>query len=114
MPTTSAFKGLIFEKFYRLSAGSFAAAIIGLLIVSVVISGCTMVGPDYVNAAAVIGFAGKPRSLLDVLHRVEAQFGRPVRQHTTRPGSPGVYRLLREFGRGTGRGITTRRVAGQR
>jgi 2-amino-4-hydroxy-6-hydroxymethyldihydropteridine diphosphokinase len=33
-------------------------------------------GPDYVNAAARIGFAGDARGLLDLLHAVEAEFGR--------------------------------------
>jgi 2-amino-4-hydroxy-6-hydroxymethyldihydropteridine diphosphokinase len=33
-------------------------------------------GPDYVNAAAEIGCAEGPRAMLDILHRVEAHFGR--------------------------------------
>ena len=33
-------------------------------------------GPDYVNAAAAVHFAGGPRDLLDLLHQVEAEFGR--------------------------------------
>lgn len=33
-------------------------------------------GPDYVNAAARVSFAGKPKALLEVLHEVEAGFGR--------------------------------------
>lgn len=33
-------------------------------------------GPDYVNAAARIGFDGSPEALLDILHEVEAEFGR--------------------------------------
>ena len=52
MLTTAAFKRLIFIKFYRLHAKSIATSIIGLLIGSVMISGCTMVGPDYVKPEA--------------------------------------------------------------
>ncbi|WP_272008171.1 2-amino-4-hydroxy-6-hydroxymethyldihydropteridine diphosphokinase [Roseovarius sp. ZX-A-9] len=33
-------------------------------------------GPDYVNAAARLAYAGTPADLLEVLHRVEAEFGR--------------------------------------
>lgn len=33
-------------------------------------------GPDYVNAAAKVSFAGGPKALLKVLHEVEAGFGR--------------------------------------
>lgn len=33
-------------------------------------------GPDYVNAAAVVTYAGKPRDMLNVLHKIEAEFGR--------------------------------------
>lgn len=33
-------------------------------------------GPDYVNAAAQIGWRGDAHSLLDLLHRIEAEFGR--------------------------------------
>ncbi|WP_135505891.1 2-amino-4-hydroxy-6-hydroxymethyldihydropteridine diphosphokinase [Roseovarius aestuariivivens] len=34
------------------------------------------VGPDYVNAAAEIGFDGGPKAVLALLHRVEALFAR--------------------------------------
>ncbi|WP_417733826.1 2-amino-4-hydroxy-6-hydroxymethyldihydropteridine diphosphokinase [Roseovarius sp.] len=34
------------------------------------------VGPDYVNGAAVLDFAGGARDVLALLHRVEAAFGR--------------------------------------
>lgn len=33
-------------------------------------------GPDYVNAAAVLRYAGGPEAMLQVLHEVEAYFGR--------------------------------------
>ncbi|MEQ9261263.1 MAG: 2-amino-4-hydroxy-6-hydroxymethyldihydropteridine diphosphokinase [Roseovarius sp.] len=33
-------------------------------------------GPDYVNAAAELGFDGTPAELLAILHEVEAEFGR--------------------------------------
>lgn len=33
-------------------------------------------GPDYVNAAAALHYPGSPREILQVLHEVEAQFGR--------------------------------------
>lgn len=33
-------------------------------------------GPDYVNAAAEIGFRGDARRVLELLHRIEAEFGR--------------------------------------
>ena len=33
-------------------------------------------GPDFVNAAAVLSHAGTPRQVLDLLHAVEADFGR--------------------------------------
>ena len=33
-------------------------------------------GPDYVNAAAELTFEGDARALLDILHEVEAMFGR--------------------------------------
>ncbi len=33
-------------------------------------------GPDYVNAAAEIGVDGDARQVLDLLHRIEGQFGR--------------------------------------
>ncbi len=33
-------------------------------------------GPDYVNAAARLSFAGTPQALLAVLHEIEAEFGR--------------------------------------
>ena len=37
-------------------------------------------GPDYVNAAAALAFDGSPREVLEVLHRVEAEFGRERQQ----------------------------------
>jgi len=33
-------------------------------------------GPDYVNAAAKVAFNGKPPELLQLLHELEAEFGR--------------------------------------
>lgn len=36
-------------------------------------------GPDFVNAAAVVTHPGPPAALLDILHRVEARFGRERR-----------------------------------
>ncbi len=33
-------------------------------------------GPDYVNAAAVLRYSGSPREILQLLHEVEAHFGR--------------------------------------
>lgn len=33
-------------------------------------------GPDYVNAAARIGYSGTAEALLDLLHGIEAEFGR--------------------------------------
>lgn len=32
--------------------------------------------PDYINACAEVDFEGSPRELLDILHEVEAEFGR--------------------------------------
>jgi len=52
MLTTSAFKRFICMKFDRLQAKSITTVITGLLIGSVMISGCTMVGPDYVKPVA--------------------------------------------------------------
>jgi NodT family efflux transporter outer membrane factor (OMF) lipoprotein len=52
MLTNAAVKRLIFMKFNRLHAKFIANAAIGLLIVSAMISGCTMVGPDYVKPEA--------------------------------------------------------------
>jgi len=37
-------------------------------------------GPDYVNAAALIGYDGAPQKFLAVLHNVESQFGRERQQ----------------------------------
>lgn len=34
------------------------------------------VGPDYLNAAACVNWAGTPSELLRILHEVEAEFGR--------------------------------------
>ena len=33
-------------------------------------------GPDYINAAAMFDFGGHPKNLLDILHEIEAIFGR--------------------------------------
>ena len=37
-------------------------------------------GPDYVNAAAMLSFAGDAHEFLAVLHRIEDEFGRERRQ----------------------------------
>ena len=37
-------------------------------------------GPDYVNAAAHVSFAGRPEEFLRVLHRLEAKLGRARQQ----------------------------------
>lgn len=37
-------------------------------------------GPDYVNAAAVLVFNGKPAEMLQLLHEIEAAFGRARQQ----------------------------------
>ena len=49
MLTNSVFKRLYWAGSGRFHTGSIATAILGLLIVSVMISGCAMVGPDYVK-----------------------------------------------------------------
>jgi len=33
-------------------------------------------GPDYINSAAVLSGSGNPDEILEILHRVEAEFGR--------------------------------------
>ena len=45
-------KRFSFVGFGRIPAGFIASTTLGLLIVSLVISGCAMVGPDYVKPAA--------------------------------------------------------------
>lgn len=40
--------------------------------------------PDYLNAVAEVGYSGAPESLLDILHAVEADFGR-VRSERNAP-----------------------------
>ena len=52
MPTTAIIKGLSFVGFGRTLTRSIIPTTLGLLIVSLVISGCAMVGPDYVKPAA--------------------------------------------------------------
>jgi len=52
MQTTAIVKCLLFGGSGRSPAGSIASTTIGLLIVSLVISGCAMVGPDYVKPTA--------------------------------------------------------------
>jgi len=52
MQTSSGIKGFLFNQFDRIHAKASAPAILGLLIVLLVISGCAMVGPDYVKPAA--------------------------------------------------------------
>ena len=37
-------------------------------------------GPDYVNAAAVLAFDGNPAEMLQLLHEIEAAFGRARQQ----------------------------------
>ena len=52
MLTTATIKRFLLVGFGRIHAKSIASSILGLLIVSLVISGCAMVGPDYVKPAA--------------------------------------------------------------
>ena len=52
MLTTSITNRLFFREFRRIHGKSMASAILGLLIASVLVSGCAMVGPDYVKPAA--------------------------------------------------------------
>jgi len=52
MQKTTNIKRLSFVEFDRIHGKSVASAILGLLIVTLLISGCTLVGPDYVKPAA--------------------------------------------------------------
>jgi len=52
MLTTAIIKRFLLVGFGRIHAGSIASTTLGLLIVSLVISGCAMVGPDYVKPTA--------------------------------------------------------------
>ena len=52
MPTTSIIRRLFFTEFGRIHGKSIASKILGLLIGTLMISGCTMVGPDYVKPTA--------------------------------------------------------------
>ena len=52
MLTTAIIKRLSVVGFGRIPAGSIASTTLGLLILLLVISGCAMVGPDYVKPEA--------------------------------------------------------------
>jgi len=52
MQTAASIKRFSFMGLGRIHAGSLATATLGLLIVSLVLSGCAMVGPDYVKPKA--------------------------------------------------------------
>ncbi|UCD78451.1 MAG: efflux transporter outer membrane subunit [Desulfobacterales bacterium] len=52
MPATSIIKRRLFVEFGRTHAKTLASARLGLLILTLVISGCAMVGPDYVKPTA--------------------------------------------------------------
>ncbi len=60
MQKTTNIKRLSFVEFDRIHGKSVASAILGLLIVTLLISGCTLVGPDYVKPTGKM--AGKQRS----------------------------------------------------